>query len=187
MRHVTNIGRMQPLPALKLSSSLRPLSEYCKIEVNIMIWPLPVLWWFHFDRKWVLGYLVMRIMCTVTMWSTMSLTEYPWFSSKVTSLVCTLPSTLHNLPVECKWGERGQLTLILTYIDFGRSSLENHHHCITLGICRRNTSSMAPCVPWLASGLSTDQPSELMDLFDTRGMASWLWALTLVKSFWKEG
>jgi hypothetical protein len=35
MRHVTNIGRMQPLPALNLSSSLRPLSEYCKIEMNI--------------------------------------------------------------------------------------------------------------------------------------------------------
>lgn len=46
----------------------------------------------------------------------MSPTEYPWFSSKLGSLVCTLPSSLHSLTVECKW-DRWKLTVMFTSVD----------------------------------------------------------------------
>jgi hypothetical protein len=46
----------------------------------------------------------------------MSPTEYPWFSSKLGSLVCTLPSSSHSLTVECKW-DRWKLTVMFTSVD----------------------------------------------------------------------
>jgi hypothetical protein len=187
-----------PYQCKSFFSSLRPVSQYCKNEANIYDFTIlsmlfcSTLVGSRSCATWLWG------SCVHTMWFTMSPTEYPWISSKLGSLVCTLPSTLHSLTVECKW-DRWKLTVMFTSVDSSWkvfSILADpvltvtfiEYHWTSLACVDRTPLQWAACVPWLASGISTDQPWESMDLFDTRGMASWLWEWTLVTSFLlKEG